>query len=197
MLNTASEDYPISVVANPLLTMELFKEFMMYDNIELSLCDIDNYGYDKEYMITLSNDEEFGLELNIDKAYYAEKDVYLSTDGFVLFHENVPCKALLDMQKNEFTKFEYDWFVLTCDEDDEIVYECECCCGCDNEECNKCCDCGENELALGDTLPSEYVAKYVINGKEVDEKTFEASMKEFNDRLDSFEKMFNQFMRLF
>lgn len=186
MLSTVDIDYPVSVVANEFLIKELLRQFMTYECVDLEFCDINSIGYDREYILTLNDDEECGLVLSVDKAYYAEKDIYLSTDGFVLFHENVPCKALTDMQKNQFTEFDYDWFVFTCDEEgNELEDECN---------CGECCECAkENELIAGSTANTYFV----VNGKEVDEKTFEASMKEFNERLDSFEKMFNRFMGLF
>ena len=193
MLNAVSEDYPVSVVANPLVTMELFKEFMMCDNVELALCDIDNYGYDKEYVITLSDDSEFGLELSVDKAYYGAKDIYLSTGGLVLFHENVPSKALLDMKGNEYTEFDYDWFVFDCDEEGneletKFKNEFTLGCHCDHE--------GDGCAKCNTTLPSDYTEKYLVNGKEVDAETYGKALEEINARLNSFENTFRRFMRL-
>ena len=198
MLSTVDVDYPVSVVANEYITKELLRVFMMYDCVDLEMCDIDSIGYDKEYIVTLGDDEENGLYLTVDKAYYAEKDVYLSTDGFVLFHENVPYKAQMDMEKNEYTEFESDWFVLTCDEgEDNFEFEddecCgECCCECGNDDCHKVCNCGECET----TLPSEYTEKYLVNGKEVDAATYGKALEEINARLNSFENVFRRFMRM-
>lgn len=200
MLSTVDVDYPVSVVANEYIAKELLRVFMMYDCVDLEMCDINSIGYDKEYIVTLGDDEETGLYLTVDKAYYAEKDVYLSTDGFVFFHENVPCKAQRDMEKNEYTEFESDWFVLTCNEEDnelefdEEYDECcgECCCECGNDDCNKVCDCGECET----TLPSEYAEKYIVNGKEVDAATYGKALEEINARLNAFENTFRRFMRM-
>lgn len=199
MLSTVDVDYPVSVVANEFLIKELLRQFMTYDCVDLEFCDINSIGYDREYILTLNDDEECGLVLSVDKAYYAEKDIYLSTDGFVLFHENVPCKALTDMQKNQFTEFDYDWFVFTCDEEgNDFEDECcvECCngCHCDSEElsCGECCEIGkENELAT-DSTASIY---FMVNGKEVDAATYEKALEKINARLNSFENMFNRFMR--
>lgn len=180
MLSTVDVDYPVSVVANEFLIKELLRQFITYDCVDLEFCDINSIGYDREYILTLNDDEECGLVLSVDKAYYAEKDIYLSTDGFVLFHENVPCKALTDMQKNQFTEFDYDWFVFTCDEE-----------GNDFED--ECCEIGkENELAT-DSTASTY---FMVNGKEVDAATYEKALEEINARLNSFENMFNRFMRM-
>lgn len=179
MLSTVDVDYPVSVVANEFLIKELLRQFITYDCVDLEFCDINSIGYDREYILTLNDDEECGLVLSVDKAYYAEKDIYLSTDGFVLFHENVPCKALTDMQKNQFTEFDYDWFVFTFDEE-----------GNDFED--ECCEIGkENELAT-DSTASTY---FMVNGKEVDAATYEKALEKINARLNSFENMFNRFMR--
>lgn len=195
MLSTVDVDYPVSVVANEFLIKELLRQFMTYDCVDLEFCDINSIGYDREYILTLNDDEECGLVLSVDKAYYAEKDIYLSTDGFVLFHENVPCKAQIDMEKNEYTEFEFDWFVLTCDEEeDNFGFEDDECCG----EC--CCNCGEscecdkgNELITASTAPSTY---FMVNGKEVDAATYGKALEEFNARLNAFENTFRRFLRM-
>lgn len=194
MLSTVDVDYPVSVVANEYITKDLLRVFMMYDCVALDKCDLDS-SYYKEYILTLNDDEEEGFILDVQKAYDEEADKYLSTDGFVLFHENVPCKAQMDMEKNEYTEFESDWFVLTCDEEeDNFGFEEDECCG----EC--CCNCGElcecdkgNELITASTAPSTY---FMVNGKEVDAATYGKALEEINERLNSFENMFNRFMRM-
>jgi len=194
MLSTVDVDYPVSVVANEYITKELLRVFMMYDCVALDKCDLDP-SYYKEYILTLNDDEEEGFILDVQKAYDEEADKYLSTDGFVLFHENVQCKAQLDMEKNEHTEFESDWFVLTCDEDgDNFGFEDDECCGecCCN--CGESCECGkENELITASTDPSTY---FMVNGKEVDAATYGKALEEFNARLNAFENTFRRFMRM-
>ena len=67
--------------------------------------------------------------VSVEKCYNESKDIYYSTEGYVLFHEDVNSKALIDMQRNEFMPLgEHDWFTVGKDEeledsDDEELSE--------------------------------------------------------------------------
>lgn len=85
--------------------------------------DMSQFEYDKEYMCSISYD---GNEFTFDifQGYIYDKDIYLSTDGYVLFEESVPSKCLTDMRNNENTEFDYDIFTIG---------ECDCCCESDDD----------------------------------------------------------------
>ncbi len=51
--------------------------------------------------------------INVEKCYLPEKEKYISTEGYVLFHEDVNSKALIDMQNNEYMPLgDHDWFTI-------------------------------------------------------------------------------------
>ena len=111
--NIGDEDNLISVISNKEMTIELMKELLSYEDVVLNSCVIDyNADYDKEYILSLSyNGISDNWYVYVNKLYYKEK--YFSTDGYVLFHEDVNSRAMLDMQNNELMPLgEHDWFVI-------------------------------------------------------------------------------------
>ncbi len=115
--NLDGED-PVSVVADKDLAISIMQELLDYENVILSLAEIDT-DYDREYIVSLYDDTDTDYwYVNIEQIYNYEKDKYFGTDGYVLFHEDVNSKALLDMKNNEFFQLSgYDWFVVGVDEE--------------------------------------------------------------------------------
>lgn len=126
MFDTLDSYDTVSVVVNEDIAINLMRTMLVFDEfIKVGLIDIDPYDYDKEYFVSLTYDgEEKCYEMFVEKAYLYEKEAYLSTDGFVLFHKDVDRKALSDMCGNEYGDIQgYEWFTLG-EEDSE---ENDCC----------------------------------------------------------------------
>lgn len=118
--NIDNEDNSVSVIANKKISIDIMKELLNYENVILNSCEIDyDEEYDREYAVSLFNDIESDYwYVSVEKSYLFEKKKYASTGGYVLFHEDVNSKALIDMQNNDCTPLvAYDWFVI--DEDNK------------------------------------------------------------------------------
>lgn len=107
-------DEPVSVVANKDLAVSIVQELLEYDDVILKYANINDWEYDKEYIVTLHDAcDADSLDVSIEPTYNYEKEMYFCTDGYVLFHEDVNSKAMLDMQNNEFMPLDnYDWFII-------------------------------------------------------------------------------------
>lgn len=114
MFESCDGDEPISVVADKNLAVAIMQELLSYDDVILNFANIDIYDYNKEYLVSLYDDTDTNYwHVSIEQIYDYEKDKYFGTDGYVLFHEDVNSKALVDMQNNEFVELSgYDWFVI-------------------------------------------------------------------------------------
>ena len=103
--NSDNEDGSVSVVADKDLALSIVNELLVYDNTTLKYADVNDYEYDREYIVTLHDDVDTDLlAVAIEPAYNHTKEMYFGTDGYVLFHEDVNSKALIDMQNNENMK---------------------------------------------------------------------------------------------
>lgn len=128
---TDTEEHLVSVVANKEIVTEIMAELLNYEDVVLDSCIIDfDEEYNREYILSLSDDiHSDDWHVSVEKCYNESKDIYYSTEGYVLFHEDVNSKALIDMQRNEFTPLgEHDWFTVGKDEeledsDDEELSE--------------------------------------------------------------------------
>ncbi len=125
MFDKGQEEEMVSVVADENIIIALMKELLEYDNVILDMCDINNIEYDKEYILSLYGDDENFWHFEIDPAYNYDKEKYFGTDGFVLFYEDVPSTALVDMQNNKDVEMSgYEIFSIDevdeFDEDDEV-----------------------------------------------------------------------------
>lgn len=118
MFENLDGENPVSVVADKGLAVAVMQELLDYENVILSSAEIDT-DYDREYIVSLYDDTDTDYwYVNIEQIYNYEKDMYFGTDGYVLFHEDVNSKALVDMQNNEFIQLSgYDWFVVGVDEE--------------------------------------------------------------------------------
>lgn len=113
--NLDNEDNLVSVIANKQMIIDIMVELLNYKNVILNSCELDyEEEYDREYIVSLFNDVESDYwYVNVEKCYLTEKEKYVSTEGYVLFHEDVNSKALIDMQNNEYVSLgEHDWFTV-------------------------------------------------------------------------------------
>ena len=113
--NLDNEDNLVSVIANKKMVTDIMVELLNYKNVILESCELDyDEEYDREYIISLFDDvESDNWHVNVEKCYLAQKDKYVSTDGYILFHEDVNSKALIDMQNNEYMHLgDHDWFTI-------------------------------------------------------------------------------------
>lgn len=119
MFEKLDGDDPISVIINKDLAISIMKVLLEYDNVVLDICDIDSFEYDREYLVSLYDEVNTDYwHVSVEQIYDYEKEMYFGTDGYVLFHENVNSKALIDMQNNEFIELSgYDWFTIGEDEE--------------------------------------------------------------------------------
>lgn len=114
MFENLDGNVPVSAVADKDLAVAIMKELLDYENVLLSFADVNTYDYDKEYIVSLRDEIDTDYwYVSIEQLYDYENNKYLSTDGYVLFYEDVNSKALVDMQKNEFIELSgYDWFTI-------------------------------------------------------------------------------------
>ena len=112
--NLDNEDNCVSVIANKDLTLSVVKELLDYNDTILKYANVDDYEYDKEYIVTLHDDVDSDYwDVAIEPIYNYEKEMYFGTDGYVLFHEDVNSKAMIDMQNNENIELAgHDWFTI-------------------------------------------------------------------------------------
>lgn len=113
--STDNEDNLVSVITDKEMSVEIMKELLDYENVILDSCNIDfDEEYDREYIVSLLYDvDSDNWYVNIDKSYLSDNDKYVFTGGYILFHEDVNSKAMVDMQNNKFMPLgDHDWFVI-------------------------------------------------------------------------------------
>lgn len=113
--NLDNEDNLVSVIANKKMVTDIMVELLNYKNVILESCELDyDEEYDREYIVSLFNDvKSDNWHVNVEKCYLAQKNKYVSTDGYILFHEDVNSKVMVDMQNNEYMPLgEHDWFAI-------------------------------------------------------------------------------------
>ena len=121
--NLDNEDNLVSVIANKKMVTDIMVELLNYKNVILESCELDyDEEYDREYIVSLFDDvESDNWHVNVEKCYLAQKDKYVSTDGYILFHEDVNSKEMVDMQNNEYMPLgEHDWFTIGNEELEDI-----------------------------------------------------------------------------
>lgn len=118
MFEKLDGDEPVSIVANKELSVSIIQELLEYKNVILKYANVDDYEYNKEYIVTLHDDcDSDSWDIAIEPIYNYEKEMYFGTDGYVLFHEDVNSKAMLDIQNNENIELSgHDWFTIGEDE---------------------------------------------------------------------------------
>ncbi len=127
MFERLDGDELVSVVAGKDLAVAIMKELLDYNYVILNFANVDTYDYDKEYLVSLHYDTDTDYcHVSIEQIYDYEKEMYSGTDGYVLFHEDVSSKALVDMKKNENIELSgFDWFVIGENEETDDMDEAE------------------------------------------------------------------------
>ena len=113
--NLDNENNLVSVITNKSMTTDIMVELLNYKNVILNSCDIDdNNDYSREYRISLyDNADSDYWYVNVEKDYLVDTGYYLGADGYVLFHECVNSKALIEMQNNKLMSLgTHDWFTV-------------------------------------------------------------------------------------
>ncbi len=178
MFKRLDGDDPVSIVADKDLAVAILQELFEYENVILSFAEVDTYNYDKEYIVSLYDDTDTDYwYVSIEQMYDYEKDMYFGTDGYILFHEDVNSKALVDMQNNENIGLSgYDWFVIS-EDDDETD---------DNVEESDISTVNDNTAKVDDKLNTISKATYTVNGKEVSREFYEKTLNNIeNMHLDN------------
>lgn len=125
--NLGNENNLVSVIANKQMITDIMVELLNYKNVILNSCDIDyEEEYDREYIVSLFDDAESdNWYVNVGKSYLPEKEKYVATEGYVLFHEDVNSKTMVDMQNSKvFPLDDHDWFTVGETEFDETDEDC-------------------------------------------------------------------------
>ncbi len=176
MFEKLEGDEPVSVVADKNFVVEVMQELLTYNNIILNICEIEaSNEYDREYLVSLYNTTDEGYwTINVEKIYSYEKGKYFSIGGYILFHEDVNSKALIDMQNNEIG---HDWFVIGEDEETDDTDDSE-----------------EREVSTvnseTDELSTASKAVYKVNGRNVTKEEYDRVVNEIENKyLDNMRNM--------
>ncbi len=184
MFEKLEGDEPVSVVADKNFAVEVMQELLTYNNVILNMCEIETSNeYDREYLVSLYNVTDEGYwNINVEKIYSYEKKKYFSIGGYVLFHEDVNSKALIDMQNNEFMPLiGHDWFVIGEYEETDTD---------DNDEEDDISTVNDDTVKAEDQLSATFKEVYKINDKHVDKETYEKEFVKFEDKyLDNIRDM--------
>lgn len=183
MFEKLEGDEPVSVVADKNFAVEVMQELLTYNNTILNMCEIETSNeYDREYLVSLYNVTDEGYwNINVEKIYSYEKEKYFSIGGYVLFHEDVNSKALIDMQNNKFMPLiGHDWFVIGKDEETDNVDETD--------------DSDEREVSTvnseTDELSTASKAVYKVNGRNVTKEEYDRVVNEIENKyLDNMRNM--------
>lgn len=121
----AGTDGLVTVIADKDTVVDVMNELLTYDDVVLKDCNI-NLKYSREYFVSLYSEDEGNWGVYVHPAYNDEKNRYYGKGGYVLFHEDINSRALVDMQNNDVVKMSgHDWFIIG--EDDSFETD-------DNEE---------------------------------------------------------------
>lgn len=132
MFDKVNTDDPVTVVADKNLTIDVLAELLTYKDVALELADIDTFEYDREYFVSLLYDEDEVdcWRVSVEKAFNYERDEYLGMYGYLLFHEDINSRILVDIQNNENVEMSsHDWFIIgeddsfETDDDEDIEQE--------------------------------------------------------------------------
>lgn len=117
------EEQTVSVIANKEIVTDILKELLCYEDTEVDICELDNdEEYDREYTVVLyKNPDVDKWTFGVEKIYLEDQDKYIFTGDYVLFHEDVNSKALIDAQNNEYMPIrEHEWFTIGEEESEDI-----------------------------------------------------------------------------
>lgn len=103
---------PVTVIADKDTVVNVMNDLLTYDDVVLKDCDI-KIEYNREYFVSLYREDECDWGVYVHPAYNDENNRYYGKSGYVLFHEDINSKALVDMQNNEVAKMSgHDWFII-------------------------------------------------------------------------------------
>lgn len=103
---------PVTVIADKDTIVNVMNDLLTYEDVVLKDCDI-NIEYNREYFVSLYREDEGGWGIYVHPAYNDENNRYYGKSGYVLFHEDINSKALVDMQNNDVAKMSgHDWFII-------------------------------------------------------------------------------------
>ena len=189
MFDCVNAEDPVTVVADKDLAIEVMTELLDYNNVALEFVDIDSFEYDKEYFVTLlyDEDEEDYWRVSVEKAYNYVREAYFGTDGYVLFHEDINSRILVDIQNNENVEMSgRDWFIIG--EDDSFETG-------DNEDVEQ--EGEETTKDLGENTNAEYTVTVKCNvdpgdvvGLVRDVERSVLHMYEMFDEMNRFRRLF-------
>lgn len=119
------EEQTVSVIANKEIVTDILKELLCYEDTQIDICELDtDEEYDREYAVVLYKETDIDKwTFGVEKIYLEDQNKYISTGDYVLFHEDVNSKALIDAQNNEYMPLgEHDWFTIG-EEESEYIAE--------------------------------------------------------------------------
>ena len=190
MFDKVNTDDPVTVAADKDLTIDVLSELLTYKDVALELAEIDTFEYDREYYVTLLYDEDVDncWRVSVEKAYNDVRNEYFGTYGYILFHEDINSKILVDIQNNENVEMSgHDWFIIgednsfKADEDDDVK----------QDATNEDTDVTEKENATSKSVSCSK-SIFTVNGKEVEQETYNKALDEFDNMyLYTFGKMLN------
>lgn len=208
MFEKLDGDDTVSVVADKDLAVAIMKELLEYDNVILNFANVDTYDYDKEYLVSLYDDTDTDYwYVSIEQLYNYEKEMYFGTDGYILFHEDINSKALVDMQNNENIELsDYDWFIIGEDEETDDTDEIETEESCHYTVNGKSVTKDEYNAFVSKFAPDKVIktkdkpsttskVEYKINGRNATKEELETVLTDIEDRyLDNIEDMLLRYL---
>ena len=186
----ANEDI-ISVIADKDLVIEIMRELLTYNTV-IDFCDIDSFDYNSEYRVYLKYDDEDEnyQHIGVDQIYNKDTGRYLGLSGYLLLHEDINSKALIDIQNNEMSFLTgHDWFVIG--EDDSFEADDE------NSMTDENTGVAEKKSHFVENPTVNNSVNYYVNGKKVNKEVYDKASSEF-DRLyhDTFDDFLLKHTRL-
>lgn len=115
------EEQTVSVIANKEIVTDILKELLCYEDTKVDICELDtDEEYDREYAVILYKESDIDKwTFGVEKIYLEDQNKYISTGDYVLFHEDVNSKVLIDAQNNEYMPLgEHEWFTVGEEESD-------------------------------------------------------------------------------
>ena len=168
---------PVTVIADKDTVVNVMNDLLTYDDVVLKDCDI-KIEYNREYFVSLYREDEGDWGVYVHPAYNDENNRYYGKNGYVLFHEDINSKALVDMQNNDVAKMTgHDWFIIG--EDDSFETD-------DEEENNQ-----EDEETIEDSDENsnrEYTITVKCNVNHGDVMTL-VHMYEMLDEMNKFRRL--------
>lgn len=182
MAEKCQEEESVSVIANRKLSIDILKTALSADDVVLDFAELDyKDDYEKEYTLDMTESENDGnFHVSICKAYSYPADIYLGGYDYVLYHEDVPSKAMKDINNNKLYEPDgCDWFCIGEDIDMESETPQP-----DDAHDHKPEDTVKEEKrdkkAEEQSPAHASSAKYYVNGREVGKDEYDAVASEYD-----------------